>query len=246
MTVGNDPDIVVIPDDRTFETVAVLDGATLTQHDIRSHEITRARRALAYLKDRIGDEAMRSLLADDIAQMMRTVRDWVDASQGRWRAASVTLKLPGPGAEHFKDWYAAVVDGHRGAAMRAGHPEHYLNTPGDNGIEVIEPIGETGLPWRIRYRTVDPESALPVPWATGFPVRFAAEIVDMDGVRVGYSLRALRGTADGMEMRLTTCLPEATPDETVARHLQHFAIEYRNWAVLASAELENSGRRRPE
>lgn len=225
---------LVVPDDRAFHTVATAEGETLTQHDIRSHEIDRARRALAYLKAKIGDEAMRSLLDDDIARMTRTVRDWVAASQGRWRSASVTLALPGPGAEAFRDWYADIVAEGRSDAMRAGHPEHYLNTPQPDGIEVIEPIGETEWPWHIRYRTVDPEADLPVPWPGDFPVRFAAEIVDMGDVRVGYSLRALRDVEDGMEMRLITCLPDATPDAVVSRHLHHFMIEYRNWAVLAS------------
>ena len=120
--------------------------------------------------------------------------------------------------------------------MRAGHPEHYLNTPGGDGIEVIEPIGETDLPWRIFYRTVDPDGDLPAAWPPEFPVRLAAEIVDGDGLRVGYSLRALRDVEGGMEMRLITCLPSACPDTLMSRHLHHFAIEYRNWAVIATQE----------
>ncbi len=230
--------LTIVPDDRAFVTNATLDGATLTQHDIRSHELVRARRALAYLKAKIGDEAMRRLLAEDFATMTATVRGWVEASAGRWRSAQITLALPGPGATAFRDWYARVVAERRSAAMRAGHPEHYLNTPGPDGIEVIEPIGETDLPWRIVYRTIDPADDLPAMWPLDFPVRFAAEIVDGDGVRVGYSLRALRDVADGMEMCLITCLPAAAPDEVVARHLRHFAIEYRNWAVLAMTEQE--------
>lgn len=228
---------LVVPDDRDFETVATLDDARLTQHDIRSHEITRARRALAYLKDRIGDDAMRALLADDITGMMQIVRGWAAASDGGWRSAAVTLTVPGPGADAFRDWYADVVAGRRSAALRAGHPEHYLNTPGPDGIEVIEPIGETDAPWHILYRTVDPTGDLPVQWPDSFPVRFAAEIVDMAGLRVGYSLRALRDVPDAMEIRLVTCLPSATPDAVVSRHLRHLAIEYRNWIALASAEL---------
>ena len=232
---SGDP-LVIVGDDRSFATTAALEDTRLTEHDIRSHELARARRALAYLKHKLGDEAMKRLLADDIAAMTATVRSWVDASAGRWRSDEITLALPGPGAEAFRDWYARVVAEGRSAAMRAGHPEHYLNTPGPDGIEVVEPIGETDLPWRIFYRTVDPEGDLPSAWSPDFPVRFAAEIVDGDGLRVGYSLRALRDVADGMEMRLITCLPAACPDTLLSRHLRHFAIEYRNWAVLATAE----------
>ncbi len=231
-----DAPLTIIADDRSFTTTATAEGARLTEHDIRSHELVRARRALAYLKTKVGDEAMRRLLADDVATMTATVRGWVEASAGRWRSAEITLATPGPGAVAFRDWYAQVVAEQRSAAMRAGHPEHYLNTPGRDGIEVIEPVGETDLPWRIIYRTVDPTGDLPVAWPSDFPVRFAAEIVDGDGLRVGYSLRALRDVEGGMEMRLITCLPAACPDALLSRHLRHFAIEYRNWAVLATAE----------
>ena len=234
----SDAPLTIVGDDRSFATTATLDDTRLTEHDIRSHELVRARRALAYLKHRIGDAAMRRLLADDIAAMTATVRGWVEASAGRWRSAEITLALPGPGAVPFRDWYARVVAERRSAAMRAGHPEHYLNTPGPDGIEVIEPIGETDLPWHIVYRTVDPASELPAAWPADFPVRFAAEIVDGDGLRVGYSLRALRDVAEGMEMRLIACLAAACPDALLSRHLRHFAIEYRNWAVLAIAGKE--------
>ena len=230
--------LTIIAHDHAFATTAMVEGATLTEYDIRSHELSRARRALAYLKTKLGDEAMRRLLAEDVAAMTATVLGWVDASSGRWRSAEVTLALPGPGAVAFRDWYARVVAERRSAAMRAGHPEHYLNTPGAEGIEVIEPIGETDLPWRIFYRTVDPGDDLPAAWPEGFPVRFAAEIVDGHGVRVGYSLRALRDVSGGMEMRLIACLPAAVSDVLMSRHLHHFAIEYRNWAVLATAEQE--------
>ena len=230
-----DAPLTIIADDRAFTTTATMEGAGLTEHDIRAHELVRGRRALAYLKAKVGDEAMRRLLAEDVAAMSATVRGWVEASAGRWRSAEITLALPGPGAEAFRDWYARVVAERRSAAMRAGHPEHSLNTPGPDGIEVIEPVGETDLPWRILYRTVDPAGELPAAWPEEFPVRFAAEIVDGDGLRVGWSLRALRDVANGMEMRLITCLPAACPDALLSRHLRHFAIEYRNWAVLAAA-----------
>ncbi len=234
-----DSPLTIIADDRAFATTATMDGATLTEHDIRSHELDRGRRALAYLKLRVGDDAMRRLLADDVAVMTATVRGWVEASAGRWRSAEITLALPGPAAAAFRDWYAQVVAERRSAAMRAGHPEHYMNTPGPDGIEVIEPVGETDLPWRIIYRTVDPTGDLPAAWPSDFPVRFAAEIVDGDGLRVGYSLRALRDVEGGLEMRLITCLPAACPDALLSRHLRHFAIEYRNWAALAAAEQGN-------
>lgn len=232
--------LLVVSGDRTFATLAHAGDQRLDELDIRDHELLRARGALAYLKSRIGDAAMRTLLADDIATMTAMVREWVAASEGRWQSAVVTALLPGPGAEAFRDWYSATVADHRADRLRAGHPEHYLNTPGDRGVEVIEPIGETDLPWRIFYRSLAPDADLPSAWDPNFPVRFAAEVVDEDGLRVGYSMRALRDVGDRTEIQLTTHLPAAAPPELLARHLRHFLIEYRNWAFLATAEQRGS------
>ena len=61
-----DAPLTIIADDRAFATTATVEGVTLTEHDIRSHELDRARRALAYLKVKVGDDAMRRLLAGDV------------------------------------------------------------------------------------------------------------------------------------------------------------------------------------
>lgn len=226
----------VVSDDRGFETVATAEAERFAHADIRDHELVRARRALAYLKARIGDHGMRTLVAADLAAMTEVVRGWVEASGGRWRSGSVTLRLPGPGAVAFRDWYTWVVAQGRSNMMRAGHPEHYLNTPGPEGIEVVEPLGETVLPWRVFYRSLPTDAVLPSDWDADFAVRFAAEILDGDGLRVGYSMRALRDVEGGMEIRLTSHLPAAAPAELMQRHLHHFMIEYRNWCVIAMDE----------
>ena len=77
--------LTLVVDDRAFATTAAAEGSTLSEHDIRKHELDRARRALAYLKMKVGDEAVRRLLAEDVAAMTATVRGWVEASAGRWR-----------------------------------------------------------------------------------------------------------------------------------------------------------------
>ena len=59
------------------------------------------------------------------------------------------------------------------------------------------------------------------------------EIVDADGLRVGFSMRQSRNEPDGLHLRFTTFLPAAAPPELVGRHLNHFAIEFRNWTRAA-------------
>ena len=50
----------------SFSGDGVTAGTMLDDNDIRDMELVRSRRALAYLKDRIGNDGMRRLLADDL------------------------------------------------------------------------------------------------------------------------------------------------------------------------------------
>lgn len=52
--------------DADYSAVALIDGGALDNAAIR--DIERARGALAYLKNRIGNAAMRALLKDDLAR----------------------------------------------------------------------------------------------------------------------------------------------------------------------------------
>ena len=220
-----------------FTTTATFDGERFNDRYIRDEELARARHALAYLKARIGNTAMRSLLAADIETMTAHVRGWVEASGGRWRTGVTELVVPGPSAVVFHDWYERAMADRREPVLRAGHPEHFLLSPGDGGIEVIENVGESDLPWRIFYRAL-PDDALPMAWNADYPVHFGAEIVDSDGVRVGYTMHQGRDAADGMHLHMRTLLPEAAPQELVERHLRHFAIEFTNWTHAAWLEFQ--------
>ena len=59
------------------------------------------------------------------------------------------------------------------------------------------------------------------------------EILDGDGLRVGFSMRQSRDADDGLHLHFTTHLPMAAPPGLVRRHLNHFAVEFRNWAHTA-------------
>ena len=54
--------LTILAEDRAFATTATVEGgATLTEHDIRNHELVRGRRALAYIKAKVGDGASRDV-----------------------------------------------------------------------------------------------------------------------------------------------------------------------------------------
>ena len=228
--------------DQDFLARAIVAGEPpFTNADIRARELERARHALAYLKRRLGNEAMRDLLRDDLAQMTAQVQGWVRASGGAWQTGSVELILPGPSAEEFRAWYDRAMANAWEPKLRAGHPEHFVSHPDAAGtIEVIENIGETDLPWRVFYRSLPPDAAYPSAWDPRYPVHFGAELVDAEGLRVGFSMRELLDADDGLHLKLTSHLPAAMPRELMRRHLHHFSIEYRNWAWFASRRTSDA------
>lgn len=228
--------------DRDFGAYATLaDGRRLGNADVRDAELIRARHALAYLTAKLGTDAMLQLLADDLDRTASEVHSWAADCAGEWQTGTLQLVIEGLKAQAFQDWYAELVTHDRQLVLRAGHPEHFVNHRVTDDIEVVENIGETELPWHIRYHALPEDSDFPMAWNPDYPVRYGMAIL-MGNATVGYSMRQSRDTRDGMELRLTTFLPAAGPAGLATRHLHHFAIEFRNWARLALADLNETRR----
>ena len=228
---------MTIIDDRSFRARVLVSppfgGEELTNDDIRSLELARARHALSYLKERIGNTRMRELLAADLQRTEEQVRAWLDDSDGQWQSESIELVITGVTAGQFVDWYDTALHDRREPDFRAGHPEHFISHPHDDGIEVIENVGETELPWHVFYRSLPEDGDFPVAWDEDFPVRFGAEVLDQNRRRVGFSMRQARDTSDGMHLRVTSFLPLAASPTLMRNHLNHLAIEYRNWTRMS-------------
>ena len=220
--------------DSGFEAAAIIGSERLFNQSILNDELARARHALAYLKQKIGNDRMRELLNGDLLLMKAQVQQWLRDSAGAWQSGSVELIVPGPSAGAFRQWYADAMSHGWEIELRAGHPEHFINHPVNDSIEVIENIGETELPWHIFYRSLAEDATLPSAWDEAFPIHFAAEVVDADGIRVSHSMRELRDAVAGLHMKLTSHLPIAAPRDVLEGHLHHFSIEYRNWANFAA------------
>ena len=219
--------------DQDFRAVALIGGERLDNQGICDAELDRARHALAYLKGKLGNDAMRRLLHDDLQAMAVRVQSWVEASRGMWQSGAMHLTASGPSAQAFQDWYVAAMTGGREAELRAGHPEHFISHPLPDLVEVVENVGETELPWRIFYRALPEDFAFPMAWDPAYALHYGMEIVDADGLRVGFSMRQSRDEGGELHLQFTTILPKAAPPELVRRHLNHFAIEFRNWTHAA-------------
>lgn len=226
-------------DTPAFEAAPVVEfgGAHLDEADIRDLELIRSRRSLAYLKDRIGNDAMLELLADDLDAAATKVTGWLDASDGRWRSDSLTMTVPGPAAEAFHAWFMGNMKRGNETLFRAGHPDHFMNHPLPDGrAQVIKNVGEDNLPWHIFLTFTGSDTALPTPWDPDYPLElgFGAKILDVHGTRIGSAMHELRDTDDGhLQAKLTVSLPQAAPAELVVGHLRHFSIEFRNWTEMA-------------
>ena len=223
-------------DDPTYPVHAMLDGEVLDNHKIRDMELVRARRALAYLKTKIGNAGMRTLLAEEIDIATRQVKSWVEASNGEWQSGAVELIFPGPKAKTFHAWFMNAMMQHREPEFRAGHPDHFLNHATPGHAEVIENVGADDYPWHIFLDFAGPDARFPTAWDDSFPERLGCFINDRDGLRVGSAIHEMRDASDGLHTKMTIHLPKAAPARLVKGHLEHFSIEFRNWTRLALSE----------
>ena len=223
------------PTNIDFGARARIGARTLDDAAIRDIELTRARSALAYLKDRIGNGAMRDLLKEDTDRSQVRTREWVRASSGRWKWGSLELTVPDPRAATFHEFFMTMMKEDRQPELRAGHPEHFMNVPLGPHAEVIENVGQDDLPWFIRLDFTPPDAEFPAPWDPAYPPdhRLGAFINDADGLRIGSAIHEMRDAADGLQIKLTVILPDAAPDALVEGHLRHFAVEFRNWTRAA-------------
>lgn len=223
--------------DQHSDARAGLSGLTLGDDDIRELELLRSRRSLAYLKDRIGNDDMRKLVADDLDVTTKQTAEWAAQSAGAWQSGALTMQVPGPDAVSFHDWFMGNMKLRNEPVFRAGHPDHLMNHPLPDGrAEVIENVGEDERPWHIFLSFHGVDTEFPTPWDPSYPQQqsFGAMILNPDGVRIGSAMHELRDGADGgLEVKLTVHLPQAAPAELVDGHLRHFAIEFRNWTEMA-------------
>lgn len=225
------PDI----NDRSYDARAHIGDTVLDNNAIRDLELDRARRALAYLKAKIGNDGMRALLREDLEQTTADTHEWVEASGGAWKSGSVELIVPGPGAQAFHHWFMEMMKFNREPDLRAAHPEHFMNRALGAHAEVIENVGQDRLPWHIKLDFTPPNQVFPTAWDPAYPTseRLGAIINDAHGRRIGSAIHEMRDGPDGMHIKLTIHLPRATPDALIDGHLRHFTVEFRNWTRMA-------------
>lgn len=203
-----------------------IDGTTHPREAVLAWELDRARAALRLLKQRLGDDRVRELLAPDTAASDTALAAWARASAGRWRTAVTELTATGIDAETFLTWWQGRLHSGDRTALLAANPEHYLADSTGERVEIIETIG-TG-PTRF---FLDFHHDLPAD--DTFPVRIGGTGTLADGTEVLHVLHEFADTPAGLRIRLTVRFPEAAPDLLPTGHQWHFACEFTNWLQAA-------------
>jgi hypothetical protein len=204
---------------------------------IEGFELVSARRALKLLKGNLGRARLLELLQDEIAAGNDFLRAHAEGSAGRERTGTTTLRAHGITAAEFTGWLSGAFA--REDVLLAGHPEHYsIHSEAGGNLNIVETPGDHVCSffmreWDQSVVTEQEQPAAPADTAGPSRSRLALE----DGTVVGSIATAFDEETDGFTARLSVSLPVTCDPEVVEQHLQHFAVEFRNWILAAAAEL---------
>ena len=206
-------------------------------HDesIEQFEVVAARRALALLKGTLGRAGLLALLQDEIAAGTAFLREQVAHSAGQETTGTTTLLAHGITTAQFTDWLSQAFG--REDVLLAGHPEHYSIHAAGGRVNIVETLGEHVCSFFMREwdESATPGAELPLPDDDAAHGRRSRLMLE-DGTVVGSISNSFSEEEDGFTARLSVTLPVTCGPQVIQHHLQHFAVEFRNWILRAAAE----------
>jgi hypothetical protein len=221
---------------KRLEISASHDGLAIDEQAIDAWELDAARRALMLIKDALGNEGMLKLLEARRQASDEYFTRMIQESNGQLRGAVNDFHVTGLTLEEFLTWFRNHGADH--AAMAAAHPEHYV-LGGEQGEDgnlasqyVMEQIGgQTPL---IRLQYVDPSEFPDQDRDPGTVVLAGRGRLD-NGAVVAAFFHQFKPTAngDGFMVRLNSMFPAALPESATRAHVEHHAVEFRNWFRMA-------------
>jgi hypothetical protein len=215
--------------------IAVVAGPT-SPGTTADWELFFARRALATLKSRLGQQALLELLEPDTAASARTLKAWANSSDGQWRPALTQLHVHGISAAEFVSYFMSITS--EQPELLAAQPEHFvLAEAGDGPSHVIRIVENLGRHISDFYITFTGEDQAVAELAPDYPTRMVGTVALADGTTIGHALHQFRETADGFDVLLAIYFPTAAPEEFIEGHRQHLAVEFTNWIVGAAESL---------
>ena len=200
---------------------------------INRYELDSARRALRLLKGNLGPERLHALVKEQIVAGNALFRDHVARSNGEQATGTITLEASGLAAADFSAWMSRAFT--RPDVLLAAHPEHYLIDP--KGPHIVETLGDHVVGF---YIGAWDQSNVRVDGVVNSNKRYSQLLLDDDRTVFGSISTLFSDTADGMRAELSVTLPATSAPYAIDQHLEHFSVEFRNWMLLAAAEISTS------
>ena len=208
-----------------------------TDSTIDGYELFSAHRALAALKSRLGRERILELLGAEIASGDAFLRDHLARSGDRQATGATVLRARGIGSAQFAGWLSRAFQ--REDVLLAAHPEHYsIHTAPSGAVNIVETLGDEICSFYMGGwdASVATDEELRSAAEEGADARRARMLLE-DGTVIGSISNHFRDEPGGFVVRLTVTLPATCAPEVIDQHLEHFAVEYRNWILAAAREL---------
>ncbi|WP_405720460.1 hypothetical protein [Streptomyces sp. NBC_00046] len=211
----------------------VIDGVEYGDEAVRQWELDRSRAALTLLKQRIGDERMRELLAPDLAASDAVMAPLPNGSGGAWRSAVTEMTVAGIDVDRFLTWWQGRLAGGDRSALLSANPEHYLADSSGGVVEIIETIGSGPLRF---FLTFHDGVEIADEGHEEYPVRIGGTGRLGDGTEIARVMHEFGDGPDGLRIRLTIQFPANAPEHVFVGHQWHFACEFTNWLEGAHAQ----------
>lgn len=209
--------------------VTVVSGPT-SPGNVSDWELFFARRALAKLKSRLGQQGLLDLLAPDIDAATETMKAWVDESEGKWRPAEIRMRASGLSSAEFLAYFHSMDE----PKMLAAQPEHFVVKVLDGAYDGVENMGPNITRFDLHLASED--QAVDELLAD-HPTRMVGYATIPDGTVAVHLLHQFRDTDDGFDVVLGVYFPAAAPEELIEAHRQHLAVEFTNWIIAAGESL---------
>ncbi|GAA4427725.1 hypothetical protein ACFQV2_24750 [Actinokineospora soli] len=202
-----------------------------------TEDIASEREALADAKLRMGETAMRDLVAADLA--VSGPAGELAAAPGQWAISTIGLVSTHGTATGFANWFRVADE----RAMLVACPDHYLiRSPRTGPQEVIEVTGGAVLNAQFFIDYTD-TAGVPIAVDPRYPVRMAGWARSARGVRIGAVHHQFRDEPrGGFSAALAVAFPASLPS-VVAEHRWHLACEFSNWVAAYVASTSGTSSR---
>ena len=212
--------------------VSVRIAGETDDRNIDYFELSSARRALRLLKGNLGPKRLHALVSEQVAEGNAFFRDHVKRSGGEKATGTITIEADGLAPGDFAAWMSRAFV--RQDVLIGAHPEHYLAEAGDpRGPHIVETLDDYVVGF---YISPWDDSEVPARAGDDANRRHAVLKLDDDGTVLGSVSTAFHQTPHGMSAELSVALPATSAPSAIEQHLQHFAVEFRSWMLLAAAE----------